>query len=363
MANFIQLHMLTSYPPANLNRDDLGRPKTALYGGTQRLRVSSQCLKRAARLSPAMEQAVSGGLGKRTLLFGESLRTGLEQQGTAADVAAKIAANVAHKLSPLVKDTKKKGLRSEVITFYAADEIARAHALCTKLAAEGRTEPSQDEIKEVATDALPSADVALFGRMIADKGSGLADVEGAAAVAHAISIHSVAIESDYFTAADDLQDRDENAGAGHVSETGFAAAVFYSWACIDWDLLVDNLDGDTDLASRTVEGFVSAMTSSGPGGKKRAFGSITRPRFVMIERGCEADNLSSAFLKPVTGDDVLEAGADHLEGYAARLSDAYDRDVQRMTFRATSSESPKLKSVIAFAAQPFPTHSARVAAE
>jgi len=42
MGNFIQLHLLTSYPPSNLNRDDLGRPKTAIMGGKTRLRISSQ---------------------------------------------------------------------------------------------------------------------------------------------------------------------------------------------------------------------------------------------------------------------------------------------------------------------------------
>jgi CRISPR system Cascade subunit CasC len=74
MGNFLQLHLLTSYPPANLNRDDLGRPKTAVMGGVQRLRVSSQSLKRAWRTSDFFEATLNG---KRTKDMGKKIRIAL----------------------------------------------------------------------------------------------------------------------------------------------------------------------------------------------------------------------------------------------------------------------------------------------
>ena len=46
---FIDIHVLQSMPPSNVNRDDAGRPKTAVFGGTTRARVSSQSWKRAVR--------------------------------------------------------------------------------------------------------------------------------------------------------------------------------------------------------------------------------------------------------------------------------------------------------------------------
>ena len=49
MSRFVQLHLLTEYPLSNPNRDDLGRPKTARIGGSERQRISSQALKRAIR--------------------------------------------------------------------------------------------------------------------------------------------------------------------------------------------------------------------------------------------------------------------------------------------------------------------------
>lgn len=55
MTTFIQLHLLTAYPAANLNRDDTGAPKTVVLGGAKRLRISSQSLKRAWRTSELFE--------------------------------------------------------------------------------------------------------------------------------------------------------------------------------------------------------------------------------------------------------------------------------------------------------------------
>lgn len=48
---FLDVHVLQTVPPSNLNRDDTGSPKTAVYGGVRRARVSSQAWKRATRLA------------------------------------------------------------------------------------------------------------------------------------------------------------------------------------------------------------------------------------------------------------------------------------------------------------------------
>lgn len=71
MRRFTQLHLLTAYPPSNPNSDDLGRPKTATYGGVTRLRLSSQSIKRAARTGEAMRARLEGHLGVRTRHVGE----------------------------------------------------------------------------------------------------------------------------------------------------------------------------------------------------------------------------------------------------------------------------------------------------
>ncbi|HEX9640777.1 MAG TPA: type I-E CRISPR-associated protein Cas7/Cse4/CasC, partial [Candidatus Krumholzibacteria bacterium] len=67
MTTFIEMHALRSFPPSNLNRDDLGTPKTAVFGGVRRLRISSQCLKRTWRMSEHFRGAFAEEqLGVRT---------------------------------------------------------------------------------------------------------------------------------------------------------------------------------------------------------------------------------------------------------------------------------------------------------
>ena len=46
---YVDLHVVQTVPPSCINRDDTGSPKTAVYGGTTRARVSSQAWKKAMR--------------------------------------------------------------------------------------------------------------------------------------------------------------------------------------------------------------------------------------------------------------------------------------------------------------------------
>ena len=95
MTEFLQLHVLTAYPPSNLNRDDLGRPKTAVLGGANRLRISSQSLKRAWRTSDLFAAALAGHIGIRTKEMGTRVLAALLERGvpekTARSAAEKIA--------------------------------------------------------------------------------------------------------------------------------------------------------------------------------------------------------------------------------------------------------------------------------
>lgn len=105
MSKFIQLHLLTSYAPSNLNRDDLGRPKTARMGGSERLRVSSQSLKRNWRCSDLFEQALAGHIGTRSKRFGEQLRLQLTAKGISDKKAIEWASAIAGQFGKLKKDS------------------------------------------------------------------------------------------------------------------------------------------------------------------------------------------------------------------------------------------------------------------
>jgi CRISPR system Cascade subunit CasC len=298
MSQFIQLHLLTSYPPANLNRDDLGRPKTAKMGGIDRLRVSSQSLKRTWRMSDLFQDALSGHIGTRTKRIGGGVYEKLIAGGIAEKNALEWAKQIASQFGALEKDKDNPLNELEIaqLVHISPAEQQGMDELIAKLIAEQRA-PESEEL-ELLRHEETAADIALFGRMLASKP--LFNTEAACQVAHAISVHPVVIEDDYFTAVDDLNDYSEDAGAAHIGETGFAAGLFYSYICINKTLLVDNLNGDEVLANRAIKALTEAAAKVSPEGKQNSFGSRAYASYVLAERGTQQPrSLSVAFLKPI----------------------------------------------------------------
>lgn len=304
MSRFVQIHLLTSYPPANLNRDDQGRPKTAKMGGFDRLRVSSQSLKRAWRTSDLFQLALSEHVGTRTKLLGvmayEKLLAGGVKEKQAKEWAQKIAG-----VFGALKKAKEKDslvdLEIEQLVHVSPAEIQLIEELVATLVSENRA-PEDAEL-DLLRKQGQSADIALFGRMLAS--SPAYNIEAACQVAHAISVHPVVIEDDYFTAVDDLNDGSEDAGAAHIGETGFAAGLFYSYICINRALLVDNLGGDEKLAQKAIKALIEAAVKVAPEGKQNSFGSRAYASYVLAEKGDQQPrSLSVAFLKPVTSQGI-----------------------------------------------------------
>jgi CRISPR system Cascade subunit CasC len=307
MGQFIQLHLLTSYPPANLNRDDLGRPKTAVMGGTQRLRISSQSLKRAWRTSEVFESSLKGSLGTRTKRKGMEVFEALKMRGIAESDAGKWAREIAEVFGEREaepKDDPLKGLQIKQLFHFSPEELASIDGLVDKLVKTKRG-PSEDDLV-LLREKHKAVDVSMFGRMLAEAPK--FNTDAAVQVAHAITVHEVAVEDDYFTAVDDLNKGEEDAGAGHIGETEFAAGLFYLYVCVNRDLLVENLQGDTALANKALHALVEAAAKVAPTGKQNSFASRARASYVLAEKGTEQPrSLSAAFLKPVIGKDMLSA--------------------------------------------------------
>lgn len=294
MAHFVQLHLLTSYPPANLNRDDLGRPKTAIMGGETRLRVSSQSLKRAWRTSEVFENALGGHLGTRTKEMGKQIMQALLDKGIPEKKAMEWARSMAGKFGKLKKDSTE----IEQLAHFSPEERAAIDELVELVATRG-SEPTEDEL-ELLRDRHSAADIALFGRMLA--AAPRFNTDAAAQVAHAISVHRVTVEDDFFTAVDDLNQGIEDVGAGHMGETEFAAGLFYLYLCVDRDLLKESLGENGDLADKALAALVEAAATVSPTGKQNSFGSRARASYILAEKGDQQPrSLSVAFLRPVTG--------------------------------------------------------------
>ena len=323
MSWFLQLHYLTVYPLSNPNRDDLGRPKTANYGGTPRLRISSQALKRAARLSETMQAELQGHLGERTQRIGEVVRDVLSGKSESEEQVTEIATKVADIFGKLDAKAGKKGaIRTRQLAFISPDERSAAIELATKALA-GEELPKDKELKNmVLRTADGAADVAMFGRMLADDPE--FNREAAVQVSHALTTHRALVEDDYFTAVDDLKDPAEDVGAGFVGEAGFGSGVFYTYACVDIDLLRENLAGDLELATRSTGALIEALATATPSGKRSSFAHQTRAGYIRAEKGgAQPRSLAGAFFKPVEDHDLMAASIAALEKLAADLDAAY----------------------------------------
>lgn len=322
MTNFVQLHFLTVYPPSNPNRDDQGRPKTAIYGGVPRLRLSSQSLKRAARLSDAMKKNLEGHMGERTQRIGDSVRAHLLQQKASEEDANRIAKEIADIFGKIDEKNKKDPahVRIRQLAFVSPDERAKAYEWAERLLA-GKEKP--DDLKNLVLRRADGAvDVAMFGRMLADDPD--FNREAAMQLSHAITTHKAIVEDDYYTAVDDLKLPAEDMGAGFVGEAGFGSGVYYLYACIDTALLVANLDGDTTLARQAMATIVEALATATPSGKRNSYGHHTRAGYIRAEAGpMQPRSLASAFLKPVVGEDLMNISISALEEMAERFDHAY----------------------------------------
>jgi len=300
MSRFVQLHVLTAYPPANLNRDDTGRPKTALLGDALRLRISSQSLKRAWRTSDVFEAEVGKGrMGTRTKLLGIEVHKALTALGTSDKPAREWARAIAGQFGKLKADKKTDAnddLQIEQLAHISPEERSAVAALVAACVAR-ESAPRDEDLKLLRTPRA-AVDIAMFGRMLADTPA--FNMEAAVQVAHAITVHKAAVEDDFFSAVDDLNQGLEDKGAGHIGERGYGAGLFYLYVCIDRELLLNNLGGDSGLQAQALKALVSAVAKVAPTGMQNSFGSRAHASYLLAEKGAQQPrSLVQSFLKPV----------------------------------------------------------------
>lgn len=324
MTTFLQLHLLTAYPASNLNRDDTGRPKTVQFGGVDRLRISSQSLKRAWRTSSVFRELLGARVGQRTQRLGDDVRRHLIDRGMAPDQALAVARKIAAVFGKLDEDAARPAYIRQ-LAFVSPEERARAIALADCALAGEDIEP---EASEILARVDGAADIAMFGRMLADNPS--FNREAAVQVAHALTTHRVVVEDDYYVAVDDLKNpaEQEDAGTSFIGVQEYGAGLFYLYACVDCGLLLVNLDGDRALAADAVQALLTCAATVAPRGKQASFASRARASYIRVERGSQQPRtLAAAFLDPVgrrPGEqDLVEASVRRLAEFGENLDRAY----------------------------------------
>lgn len=297
---YIDVHILQTVPPANLNRDDNGNPKEAHFGGKRRSRVSSQAWKRATRLHFAGRVAEQD-LATRTKRIAGELAKRLQARTSIGEEGAQRLAGAL--LRPMGISAGKKAGDTAYLLFFARRQLEGIVDLVSGRAAE--LAALDDKALEEAVKDLPvreelqkghTADVALFGRMVADI-PGM-NVDAATQVAHAISTHAVELEFDYYTAVDD-ENTEEETGAGMIGTIGFNSATLYRYATVGLHQLAENL-GEDKAAVDAVDLFVDSFARSMPTGYGNSFAHRTRPNLVaVVVRADQPVNLVGAFENPV----------------------------------------------------------------
>lgn len=305
---FLDLHVLQSLPPSNINRDDSGSPKSALFGGVRRSRVSSQSWKKAMR--DYLEEDLDVKLGIRTRHIHHLLREELVNRGV--DDAEELSASFAEKIlgvqiklpSPDEENEEEeaKDETSGILGFYTDAQITTMADIIQENPKFHTTVKTQlSKLQKETLDRInenPSADIALFGRMVAK--TPYLSQDASAQVAHAISTHKIQSEFDFYTAMDDLQAEGES-GAAMMGSIEYGSSTLYRYANVGLHLLEEQTGGAEsalDTALLFVKGFVQSL----PQGMITSFAHQTLPAFVLVTlRTDRPVSLVSAYETPVSG--------------------------------------------------------------
>ena len=339
MALTIDIHALQTLPPSLINRDDTGAPKSAVYGGVPRQRVSSQAWKRAIR--KYFESEIDAeSVGDRSKRLPEKIaRKAQEHEGWNAERAQKevaelfkaagIKTEVDAKRIKALKDSEEtteeelaaaQYPQTKYLLFLSPHQIERAAEAI--IAADGEKIKKKDALEIL--DTQHSVDMALFGRMVADDAA--YNVDAAVQVAHALGIHASAPEFDYFTAVDDLAEEGEETGAGMIGTVQMMSSTLYRYATVNLDGLTRNLDS-AENAKQAAVNFVDAFIKSMPTGKINTFANQTMPELIYIAvRDTRPVSLVTAFEEPVeptTGQSLRVAGAEALAKEEAEFEENY----------------------------------------
>lgn len=390
---FVQIHMLQSIPPGNLNRDDTGQPKKCIFGGVTRGRISSQCLKRNIRHSTQFKKVFGDTLSVRTTylprMVADELRT--IKSDISDDELNKIKAALASKFKAenrgnsenAEENNEEQGQTQSVsapsdttdqtgqLVFFPppfAKEIAKLIADLMdknkdayKVWVNGKKKKERDkykkDIKEFENNMFKKSesltvDIGMFGRMTTS--DLVVNVEAACQVAHAISTHEAIIESDYFTAMDDKKPefastQTEKTGAAFLgsgeTETFFNAAVYYKYLNLDVDALKKHLSWQEEKAAHAAGVLVRATALANPSGKQNSFAAHGVPELILVELSKTKCPISyaNAFLKPVDGLNLMTESAKALGEYINTVAEAFSPTDMRRVLLAVGSASVDIK--------------------
>ena len=394
---FLQIHTLTSYHAALLNRDDAGLAKRIPFGDATRLRISSQCLKRHWREN--LHQTVPLPRALRTRHFFERE---IYPRVIAEGVSEPLARQLTRTLIDLLLQKSSKGDKpdkarkvgkspeeqedSSLVEATSGEPIVEAGNLqvkqpilfgkpeadylvsllkdCAKLGGDAESDlkaklkTDKANFKAMLRAAGQSnlyagLEGALFGRFVTS--DILARADASVHVAHAFTVHKLDTEVDYFTVVDDLN-RDEETGAAHAGDMELGSGLFYGYVAVDIPLLVSNLSGcdakawreqDSADTREVLKGLIRAIATVSPGAKLGATAPYAFSDFVLLETGAgQPRSLANAYLEALRlRDDPMQSAANALARHLSALDAMYGRTSEYREAASTRNFDPKLAEI------------------
>ena len=351
---FLQIHTLTSYHAALLNRDDAGLAKRIPFGGTERMRVSSQCLKRHWRLALNQTLKLPSGIRSRHFFEREVFRRAVAE-GVAEDIARELTIKLIGAVMQSKDNQEKENplfLKQPVL--FGRPEADYFVGLIRECAASGedpaailaaRMKEHKNNFRAVlraggGSDLLAGIEGAMFGRFVTS--DILSRTDAAVHVAHAFTVHPLDNEVDYFTVVDDLKDPGEDAGAAHAGDMELGAGLFYGYVVVDVPLLVSNLcgcerkdwreqsDGLSD-AKDVIRGLIDAVTTVSPGAKLGPTAPYARAELLLLETGTtQPRSLANGYLNALRPKgDAMQQAVTRMGEHLTQMDGMYGADETR----------------------------------
>lgn len=363
---FLQIHTLTSFAAALLNRDDAGLAKRIPFGNAERMRVSSQCLKKHWRDDFHRNLGLPGGIRSR-MFFEREIFSRVMDAGIAEETARTLTEALLKRLVQGGQD-KDHPLRLKQPVLFGKPEADYLVSLITECAASGsdpvklldeRLKAEKGNLqamwKVAGVNLVSGVEGAMFGRFVTS--DILARTDAAVHVAHAFTVHPLSTEVDYFTVVDDLKEADEDAGAAHAGDMELGAGLFYGYVVVDVPLLVSNLCGcdpaqwkeqpsDTLRDAREVlERLVQAIATVSPGAKLGATAPYARAELVLLETAAaQPRTLANAYLQALKPKgNPLQQAVDALGQHLGALDAMYGCDERRHV--ASTQDTASLKDI------------------
>lgn len=360
---FVTVHLLRALPMHNLNRDQNGLPKSQFDGGVQRGRLSSQSLKRPARI--AFREAVNGISDAPASVRTMDSTAAIRVTSMAADIAResnrifdekvgkKKATAIVSSLAKASKPVKNEddeaaevdARKDNVLLFSDAELETLAHALVAE-----QNDGVEATLEEFIQDFVsPSLDVAAFGRMFANQAS--KSTQAAVAVSHAVMTHAMSLTLDYFTAVDEDVEGRTDSGAAHIDGAYYTSGVYYSTFTVDPAQLVRSWSGiGSPTAREQVRALVKALVEALPTGKLTNTNAHTKPFLVLVEE--QRTRTVYEFETPVEAEENGGFTAPSVRALASQCADARAFDAPNYLSTAILA-APSVREAASFDAAPL----------